>query len=131
MKSKLYVLGSVLMLLVAGAALHGCSKANETALQQESNLTCDTAGMKLQADILPILTDNCFSCHSAQTYLSSGSNLNYEDFNTLKAEADNGDLLNAIQHTGGVTPMPLDLPKLSDCEINKIRDWINNGTQDN
>lgn len=131
MRYKLYALSSVLMLLVVSAALHSCSKANETALQQESNLTCDTVGMKFKADVLPILTDNCFSCHSAQTYLSSGSNLNYEDFGTLEMEVTNGNLLNAIQHTGSVTPMPLNLPQLSDCEINKIRDWINNGAQNN
>ncbi|HEY0299018.1 MAG TPA: hypothetical protein VGB84_07350 [Arachidicoccus sp.] len=132
MKRKILVLSSALGLcFLASAVFNSCSKANETALQQGSSITCDTVGMKFQADVLPILTDNCYSCHSAQTYQSSGSNINLQDFTTLKSEIASGDLLNAIQHTGSVTPMPLNLPQLSDCEVNKIKDWINNGTQGN
>ncbi|ANI88431.1 hypothetical protein A9P82_03400 [Arachidicoccus ginsenosidimutans] len=132
MKRKILASGSVFSLIILGSAvLNSCSKANETALQQSGGITCDTVNMKYQADVLPILTAECYSCHSSQTYLSSGSNLNLEDFGILKSEADNGDLLNAIKHTGNVTPMPLNLPQLSDCEINTITDWINNGSKNN
>jgi hypothetical protein len=114
--------------------INSCSKANEEALKDQSGISpsnCDTVGMQYTADILPILKANCYKCHSADTYQSSGSQLNYEDFAVLKAEIQNGDLLNAIEHTGSVTPMPLNLPALTSCDINKIKDWINNGIQNN
>jgi hypothetical protein len=133
--NKFFAISIVLFLvIVMGAVLNSCSKANEAALKQKAGITssnCDTINMKYQSDILPILTSQCYSCHSAQTYQTSGSGLNYQDFNTLKSEINNGNLLNAIQHTGNVTPMPLNLPQLSDCEINKIKDWINNGSLNN
>lgn len=126
--------GSLVVLCLLGAIFNSCSKANETTLKMEHGISggdCDTVGMTYQMDILPIITANCYGCHSSETYQSSGSQLNYEDFNVLKTEVNNGELLNAIQHTGNVTPMPLNLPSLSECDINKIKDWVNNGSQNN
>lgn len=113
---------------------NSCSKANEQTLKIENGISdsnCDTVGMAYKANILPILKANCYQCHSADTYQSSGSQLNYEDFGVLLTVINNGELLDAIQHKGNVTPMPLNLPALSNCDINKIKDWINQGSPNN
>jgi hypothetical protein len=45
--------------------------------------------------------------------------------------ADNGKLVGAITHAAGFLPMPQSAPKLSDCNINKIKDWVNRGALNN
>jgi len=40
-------------------------------------------------------------------------------------------LLSAITQDGSVPPMPQSGGKLSDCNINKFRAWINSGTPNN
>ncbi|MDQ0109268.1 hypothetical protein J2T02_004411 [Chitinophaga terrae (ex Kim and Jung 2007)] len=116
-------------------SMNSCKKDNEESLRNNPNgepppTACDTVGMKYQANVLPILTANCYKCHSANTYRTN-SGLNLEDFNTLKAEAANGALLSSIKHTGTVSPMPMGAPQLSECDINKIDSWIKRGALNN
>jgi uncharacterized membrane protein len=110
-----------------------CSKKSEDALTKppgSGGSTCDTVNMKYTANVVPILTGNCYSCHSVAN--NSGSqNIILEGYNNLKAKADKGALIGAITHADGFPAMPKGFPKLSDCNINIIRSWINNGTQNN
>lgn len=109
--------------------LEGCSKANEKDLQSGNNTGCDTVNMAYQADIQPILAKNCYSCHGDGA--SSQAGIDLKDYGHVKAQADNGNLIGVITHAPGYPAMPFNLPKLSDCDINKIRDWINKGAQNN
>lgn len=116
-------------------SLNSCTKANEESLRETPNgqpqtPSCDTVGMKYQANVLPILTNNCYKCHSAASYRTN-SGLNLEDFNTLKSEVSSGTLLSAIKHDGSASPMPVGAPQLSECDINKIDDWIKRGALNN
>lgn len=121
----------VLLSVVAGSVLflEGCSKANETDLQSGSNAGCDTVNMAYLADIQPILAENCYSCHGDGASPQAGINL--KDYGNVKTQADKGNLIGVITHAPGYPAMPYNLPKLSDCDINKIRDWINRGAQNN
>ncbi|MBX3257412.1 MAG: hypothetical protein KF862_25025 [Chitinophagaceae bacterium] len=110
----------VLLVIAAGA----CSKASEEELAPP----CDTDNMRYSADILPIISTNCYSCHGNGT-VTEGVDL--DGYANLKARADNGDLLGAVTHAAGYTPMPYNLPKLSDCDINKIKAWIRDGAPNN
>ena len=83
-------------------------------------LFCDTTTITYNETIFPILAENCFSCHSATA--PSGA---------LITVVENGRLMGAITHSEGYEPMPQNAPKLSDCEIGKIRKWINNGAAEN
>lgn len=112
-----------------------CSKSNEEQ-QQNPNTggttptpTCDTVNMRYSVDVLPILQSNCYTCHSAANFAVSGFNL--ENFSTLKAFADNGTLIGVITHASGYPAMPKGAAQLSDCNINKIRDWIQRGALNN
>jgi hypothetical protein len=40
---------------------------------------------------------------------------------------DNGRFWGAINHEDGYSPMPQNLPKLNDCDLKKIRTWIDEG----
>jgi hypothetical protein len=45
--------------------------------------------------------------------------------------AANGRLVGVISHAAGYPAMPQGGPKLSDCEIARIRTWVRQGTPNN
>lgn len=120
------------MALLAAAFMTGCAKANEAELIANSGDTtatrCDTANSKYSTVVMPILQTNCYSCHS-------GSNVNagvsLDSYTQLRSLALSGTLIGVITHASGYPAMPEGKPQLSDCDINKIRSWINNGAQNN
>jgi hypothetical protein len=113
--------------------IFSCSKTSVEALDNNpagNPGTCDTANMKYATNVVPILTDFCYACHGASTNSGSGGII-LEGYENIRPRAISGTLLGVITHASGFPQMPKDGPKLSDCNINKIRSWINNGAQDN
>ena len=106
-----------------------CSKANEADLQKNPGNECDTVNMTYMADIQPIIAANCYGCHGDGPVLQAGIDLRV--YETIKKQADNGNLIGTITHASGYPAMPFNQPKLSDCNINKIKDWVNRGAEDN
>jgi hypothetical protein len=92
--------------------------------------TCDTVDMKYATDVVPILVAHCYACHGNGSSAGSGGIL-LDNYANLKTYASNGFLKGDITHTSGFVAMPYGLPKLDDCTINKILDWINRGAQNN
>lgn len=92
-------------------------------------IPCDTANMKYATDVLPILQNYCYSCHGSNTAGSGGISL--DSYNNLKTYAANGFLAGNISHAPGYIGMPYGQPKLNDCTINKILDWIQRGALNN
>ena len=90
--------------------------------------TCDTVNMQYTAHVKPILQGNCYSCHGNG---QSNGGVTLDTYNGVKAVADNGKLIGVITHAAGYKPMPQGGAKLSDCNINKIRSWINRGGLNN
>lgn len=131
-RSFMLIAGIVLALVVVS-----CSKSNESDMNQTTdnntgntgNNTCDTANMTFATNIKPILQSNCYACHSNANYTVSGVKL--EDYADVKPHADDGMLLGTITHAAGYPAMPQGGTKLSDCNINKIKSWIDHGAQDN
>jgi cytochrome c553 len=117
-----------------------CSKDNEQDVANNgsnngnngsnggNNNSCDTANVKFSTGVLPILQANCYSCHG-NGQVNGGVAL--DNFNTVRTRALNGSLIGVITHAQGYPAMPQGGAKLSDCNINKIRSWINNGAQNN
>lgn len=126
-------------LLLAGAAfcclaVWSCSKSNETTVANPGNgnggnptPTCDTAGMQYTANVLPIIRTNCYGCHGNG---AASGGVSLDSYEKLRTQAASGKLLAVITHAAGVPPMPQG-GKLSDCDINKIRSWINRGMLNN
>jgi hypothetical protein len=112
--------------------LYSCSKSNDTELSQSSgrdSSACDTTNMSFTADIKPILQANCYACHSNSNFAISSTKL--EDYGDLIHHVHDGDILGSISHAPGFVEMPQGAPKLSDCNINKIKAWIDRGALDN
>jgi hypothetical protein len=123
----------IIGLTLAGIILYSCSKTSEDVIADNNNNgggDCDTVNIKYQADIVPILSSTCYTCHGTNS--NSGSNgIILEGYENLKAKAETGTLLGVITHAPGYPPMPDGGAKLSECNINKFRSWINNGMQNN
>jgi hypothetical protein len=98
------------------------------ALDLSCQNACDTTVFSYAAVIKPIITTNCQGCHSG-TAASAGIDLS--TYNGLKAKVTDGRLWGAINHMAGFSAMPKNGPKLSDCDITKIRKWINSGSPNN
>ena len=88
----------------------------------------DTTAVTYTKDIQPLLAANCGtenSCHNAN---ASPSLISLATFDDEVAYESTGQLLCSVTHDPCTThPMPKDGGKLSDCKINKIKAWINQG----
>ncbi len=114
------------LFFIAVAAV-SCSKDNEED-QPGNNNDCVTENMSFATNIQPILNANCTTCHNPS--LLNG-NVNLTTYEGVKTVADNGKLVGVINHSPGFPAMPQSGGKLSDCNIDKIEAWINQGTQNN
>ena len=112
--------------LTAFILLSGCYYDNEEELYPTN--TCKTDDMSYTGDVLPILEDNCYSCHSQA---SNQGGVTLEGYDNLKIYVDNGKLIGAIKHEDGFAAMPQGAPQLGECQIAKIEAWVDQGASDN
>ncbi len=89
---------------------------------------CDTAAVTYSLTVKPILDQNCMSCHS-QALQQGGVVL--ETHAAVVNYVTSGELLGAINHVSGFSPMPQGGPKLNDCNILKIETWVQKGALNN
>jgi len=92
--------------------------------------SCDTVNMKYATDVLPILESRCFGCHGSGNSGASGG-ITLEGYDNLLPHITNGSVKGNITHASGYIGMPYGQPKMDDCTINKILDWINRGAPNN
>lgn len=107
-------------------------------LQGAKNLTCDESGtggsgcntqnITFSQNVFPIIESNCLGCHSGG---APSGNVNLTNYANIKTVAENGQLYGAISHQSGFTPMPFNLPKLPNCQIEQIKAWIDEGALNN
>ncbi len=104
-----------------GAQNNGCD---------ESLGNCDTANVGFAARIKPILDGKCVGCHSA---LSPGGGINLSTYAGVYgvATAPSGVFMGAIRREAGFSAMPKTGPRLSQCQIDLIQAWIDQGAPNN
>ena len=106
--------------------LGSCYYDNEEDLYPPTE--CISDNMSYQSDVVPIISNNCYVCHSA---ISNTGDVTLEGYDEIKKYVDSGQLMGAINHNAGFSPMPQDAPKLNDCSISKIESWIADGAPNN
>jgi hypothetical protein len=106
-----------------------CYYDNEEALYPSLNSACDTSSVTFSGKIVPMLTDNCLSCHSNATAASAGNNIRLENYADVQARA--AAIKGSINHTGTYSPMPKNGTKLSACLIARFNIWVRAGTPNN
>ncbi|MBN1337822.1 MAG: hypothetical protein JXA03_00785 [Bacteroidales bacterium] len=107
--------------------LTGCYIDNEEDLYPQTG-GCDTANVTYTLSIAPLMADKCNSCHGGN---SPEAGLKTDNYNDLKTLAGDGRLQGTVNHLSGYSPMPKNKPKLSDCNLAKIKTWIDNGALNN
>lgn len=97
-------------------------------LECDPGLDCDTTAVSFSATIKPLLENSCIGCHGG-TVPSGG--ISFEMYSGVKAMADSGQLLGAVNWESGYKTMPQGGNKLPDCSIAQIRNWIEDGALNN
>jgi hypothetical protein len=123
MKTKdLFMMG---ILLQGFFLVTGCVWDNEEELYPETAI-CDTTSVSYSKDIVPILSNNCYSCHSDLNAFSFGGGIGFEDHQNVAGYAER--IIGAINHDKGFVPMPQNGEKLDSCSINLFEAWTNSDT---
>lgn len=84
---------------------------------------CDTL-VTTYDSLTYIFTDICSECHNSEYTYRGG--IEMDTYISVKSSIETGKVLPAIKHEGDYK-MPFELPKLSDCEIQRIELWIEEG----
>lgn len=106
-------------------SLSGCYNDNEEDLYVSNDL-CDTTGVSYQADIVGILGNNCYMCH---TGAAAEAGLVLNDYNVVKKQIFR--IRGAVNYVPGYIQMPQNGNKLSDCDLAKLDAWVIEGMPNN
>lgn len=123
----------LILLGIVAVSFAGCyNDSLEKLYSTQASVTCDTTSVQFTRDVLPIFTAYCgnteAACHSA----TGSGGVNLTGYNTMLATyAGNGILVKDIMYDGSGNNMPKNRGKMPDCEINKIKRWVNLGYQNN
>ncbi len=121
-----YIIFSILILI----CLAGCYYDHaDLVYPKTSTASCVPATVTYSNNITAILNTNCYSCHSGNA--AAGGGIKLDNYTALKVYVSNGQLINSINHTGGIPGMPLNAAQLSACDISIIQTWVNNGSPNN
>ncbi|MEX1240336.1 MAG: hypothetical protein WEB30_11485 [Cyclobacteriaceae bacterium] len=121
--------GGFIALFCCGVLLlAGCTFDNEESVFKDVVCPEISDAVTYSDFIKPLLEKRCVDCHNS--VLSSG-NVNMETHARLKVYIEDGSFFGAIRHLPGFNPMPQGDSKLSNCDIEKIENWIDSGYPEN
>ena len=105
-----------------------CTWESEEMLYPEPE-ACDTTNVSFSEDVKPILSANCFECHSNVNAPDFAFGITLEDYEDVKASLNL--IVGAINHKEGFPAMPRGAEKLDTCAINTIEAFANAGAPNN
>ncbi|QHL86946.1 hypothetical protein GU926_05645 [Nibribacter ruber] len=123
------------LLALAASMVSACSSDSAddpdpqpTPTPNPQDQQCVTTGVTYTNTVVSILSTNCYSCHST-AIATDGVVL--DTYAGVKAQASTGKLMGVITHSPGFPAMPSGGAKLSDCNIAKIKKWVDDGAPNN
>lgn len=126
---KLFLIACILT--ITSFMVSSCYYDNEQFLY--GTVSCDTTAQVIfTLDIVPILEASCYTCHSNANATVSGGDISLEGYDNVLLSIVPGDagaskLYNTVAWTTGFSQMPKGGAQLSDCDVLKIKKWINDG----
>jgi hypothetical protein len=119
----------ILLIAACFSAFSSCYYDKEEELYPNSFGRCDTTNSTYSVRVRKILDANCMgsACHDGAT--PSGWDLS--TYAGVSAATVRGNLTGAINQVSGFSAMPKNRPKLSDCDIAIIQNWVSNGAKNN
>ena len=82
-------------------------------------------------NVVPILSANCYACHSKTAASSLGAGIILDSYTDLKVYVDNGRFSGAINHESPYSPMPKGGSKLNANLLAEINTWLAEGAPNN
>jgi len=116
------------ILLICILLATGCIWEDEESLFPEEGV-CDTSNVSYQEDVLPIMSANCYACHSNVNAPDFASGIALEEYEDVFASTDL--IIGAINHSDGFPAMPKGEEKLDSCSILTLEAWILQGALEN
>lgn len=108
--------------------LSACTYDSEEALY---GLDCDTEFMSFEVDIFSIIDEHCTSCHGGSTPSAGLVLENYDQIQAAANDMTDKGIVNKIERAEGVAGgMPTNY-RLPQCQIDKIKAWVEQGTLNN
>lgn len=112
------------------------SLISQWILQGAKNETCDpdaggcnTENVSYSVDIRPVIENNCLGCHRNPNPVGGFSLETYAD---VAAKVNSGRFYGAVAWEQGYVPMPFGASApLPDCDLARIKAWIDAGAPDN
>ena len=127
--TRRYSLFTLFTLVITTILIGSCKYNSEEELFGTNNGPCDTSNVTYSNTITSIIVANgCLNCHVGP---SPAGNFTLTSYSDVKAKVDDGRLWGAINHLPGFSSMPQGGNKLTNCEINKIKTWIDAGSPNN
>lgn len=90
--------------------------------------SCDTSNYSYSGRVKPLMTNWCIGCHNNS---NAGGGVNLSSYNGVSASIAGNKLIGSLDHLGGFSAMPKNTNKLSDCDINAVKKWVNGGFPNN
>jgi hypothetical protein len=118
----------IIALFVVAFIVYACYNDKEEMLYPQLSAACDTTNVTFSGTIKPLLSDNCYACHSNSNAPSFGNNIRLENYNDVNSMLIR--MVNSVSWTG-YENMPKNGNKLSDCKIKEILIWQQNGAPNN
>ena len=108
----------------------GCYNDNLEDLYPNTGGNCQLDSVKFCTTIQPIINQSCAitGCHDAAT---AAFGFDLSTYAGVQIIANNGKLVATTTHAGGVSPMPKNSDKLSDCKLSQIQKWVADGAPNN
>ncbi len=106
----------------------GCIWDNEETLFPGPDV-CDTLDVSYAMDVVPIMANNCYTCHSNANAPEFAFGITLEDYTDVKASSSA--IIGAIRHSDGFPAMPRGADPLDTCSISRIEAWVSAGSPDN
>ena len=117
------------LLLLLGIAFTGCYNDSEEELYPEiPGSQCDLTSVTYSSTIAPIMATNCNSCHSGASASAGVVTNTYEGLSII---AKNGKLYGSVSHASVYSAMPQGGAMLSNCNLDKIKTWVDAGALNN
>jgi hypothetical protein len=109
-----------LLILAVVLSFSSCYYDKKELVYPIDTTGCDTAIVTYNSHIQSLLTEKCYQCHSGTAI--SGNGIKLDSYSGARAYGTSmvGQVESGVMPQGG--------PKLSSCNIARIRTWVRNGS---
>jgi hypothetical protein len=130
LKLRLFLIPFLAVILVT-ISFSSCYYDKEEELYPDQiAIGCDTSNVRYSVEIKAIFDAKCNSCHAG---VNASGNIRLETYQNVKTyiDASGPRLVSSIAQDGNASAMPQGQPKLPDCDIDKVKIWVNAGYPEN